>query len=74
MGSIKPNSIFILLLNNIESDPTSYKEAAKHSLWTKFEALLVENTLLLVEPLKSQHILEFRWFYKAKLNSDDTIA
>lgn len=60
-------------------NPTSYKEATKHHHWCdamskEFEALKAQNTWIMVEPPPSQLVLEGRWLYKTKFNSNGSIA
>ncbi|PKU72052.1 Retrovirus-related Pol polyprotein from transposon TNT 1-94 [Dendrobium catenatum] len=78
-GLLQPKKIFDLQHSIIPSNPTSYSEAHKHSVWRKamsmeFEALQQQGTWVLVPPSPNFNVLGNKWLFRTKYNADGTLA
>ncbi|PKU60279.1 Retrovirus-related Pol polyprotein from transposon TNT 1-94 [Dendrobium catenatum] len=78
-GHSKPKQVFSLVHTIQNSEPNSYKEAARHPHWNQamqveFQALQSQHTWDLVPPDSTQNVLGCKWTFRTKYLADGSIA
>uniref|UniRef100_A0A2N9IMV8 Reverse transcriptase Ty1/copia-type domain-containing protein n=1 Tax=Fagus sylvatica TaxID=28930 RepID=A0A2N9IMV8_FAGSY len=78
-GIFKPKLGYAAHIDYTITEPPSYKIAAQHPQWCtamqeEFDALQQQGTWSLVFPPPHKNVVDCKWVYKLKHNSDGTIA